>query len=158
MVKPKQDEKLYTERDDIEKIQSNWRKIKGLLGNEEWSSAIVRAVTATEIAANLVIREELIDCRNLDAKLVDHFLRWANGIQGKFDKLIIPTIVGKGHAKSFKALRKQIEDINLARNSIVHTGSFSSGSASRKIVSEAKVVIEALIEPYYDNFKLKDLS
>lgn len=157
MAKIKKTRKPYDERDDIEKIRSNWNKIKGLIGREEWSSAIVRAATATEIAANLVVREELIDARQLDAKLVDHFLRWANGIQGKFDKLILPTVRGKDQEKSFKSLRKRIENINLIRNSIVHSGRFANKDNATKIASEAQAVIEELMEPYYDNFKLKDI-
>jgi len=45
MAKPKRTP--FSERPDIEKIQSNWTKFAGLLNREEWSGAIVRAATAT---------------------------------------------------------------------------------------------------------------
>ena len=150
--------KPYNERTDIEKIQSNWKKIRGLIDREEWSSAIVRAATATEIAANLIVREEFIDERSLDSSLVDHFLRWANGIQGKFDKLILPTIKGKAHEKDFKSFKKRVEDINKERNAIVHTGKFHNKRGAKKIVAEAREIIIGMLAPYYDGFELEDLS
>ena len=51
----KKEKKPYSERTDLEKIESNWTKTRGLLKREEWSLAIVRAATAVEIAANLVV-------------------------------------------------------------------------------------------------------
>lgn len=150
--------KPYDERTDIEKIQSNWKKIHGLLDREEWSSAIVRAATATEIAANLVVRQEFIGFRGLDSTLVDHFLRWANGIQGKFDKLILPSIKGKTYEKDFKALKKRVEDINKERNAIVHSGKFHNKSGAKKIVAEAREAIVGMLAPYGDEFELEDLS
>ena len=86
----KKKRKPYSERTDLEKITSNWKKISGLIGREEWSSAIVRAATAAEIATNLVVREELEVKRGLETDFVDHLLEWANGIQGKYQKLILP--------------------------------------------------------------------
>ncbi len=149
--------KPYVERTDIEKIYSNWNKISGLLDREEWSSAIVRAATATEIAANLVVREEFIDARKLNPELVDHFLKWANGLQGKFDKLIIPALRGKDHEQSFRGLKRRVEDINLKRNSIVHSGSFSNRTEANRVVREAKAIIVELLDPYYENFELTEI-
>lgn len=158
MSASKKKKKPYDERSDVEKIESNWKKICGLWEREEWSSAVVRAATATEIAANLVVREEFIDTRGLDADLVDHFLRWANGIQGKFDKLIIPAIKGKDHEKAFKSLKKRVGDINGERNAIVHSGKFINKKDAKKIIAEAKEIITSMLEPYYDNFELDGFS
>src|SRR3989338_5409824 len=97
MSRSKKKSKPYKERSDIERIRSNWKKTIGLLKRKEWSSAVVRAATATEIAANLVVREEFIRRRGLNSDLVDHFLMWANGIQGKFDKLLLPVTRGQEH-------------------------------------------------------------
>ena len=154
----KRKQKPYDKRTDVEKIQANWTKIKGLLERKEWSSAIVRAATATEIAANLVVREEFIDGRGLEPTLVDHFLRWANGVQGKFDKLILPATKGKDQGASFHKLKKRVEDLNAERNSIVHSGSFKNSKAAKKVVVEAKAIILELLEPYYEGFELKELS
>jgi hypothetical protein len=42
----------YDDRDDLEKLRSQWKKIDGILERrKEWSAAIVRAATAAEIAA-----------------------------------------------------------------------------------------------------------
>lgn len=145
----------YGERSDHQKIKANWNKVRGLLKRKEWSAAIVRAATAAEIAANLVIRDELIAKRQLDAALVDHFLKWANGIQGKFDKLIIPLVKGREHSKAFGQLAKRVQDINQKRNAVVHTGSFGSEKDARAVTMEAYVVIQELIRPYGDRPGLK---
>ena len=99
MVKKSNKRKPYSYRTDIEKIESNWTKTRGLYDRKEWSGAIVRAATAVEIAANLVIREELQVARSLEKDFVDNLLLWANGIKGKFDKLILP--ISKGSVKLY---------------------------------------------------------
>jgi hypothetical protein len=48
----------FEQRNDQEKIQSQWNKLIGLHSREEWSAAIVRAATAAEIAANFAVRQE----------------------------------------------------------------------------------------------------
>lgn len=146
--------KPYDERTDLEKIRDNWKKISGLMNRKEWSSAIVRAATATEIAANVVVREELQKGYGLPAELVDHFLKWANGIQGKFDKLILPSTKGKGHSTKLKKLKTRVEEINRERNSVVHSGAFKSESDARKVVDEAKSVIVDLVGLYDESFQL----
>lgn len=157
-MKKETKKKPYDERSDIEKIHSNWNKIRGLMDREEWSGAIVRAATATEIAANLVVREEFIETRGLEAGLVDHFLRWANGIQGKFDKLILPAVSGAKHEGELKALKKKVEDINTKRNLIVHSGKFSNRKEALAVVKEARAIICAMVDIYYDGFKLGQVS
>jgi hypothetical protein len=146
--------KPYNERSDIEKIQSNWKKIEGLIEREEWSSAIVRAATATEIASNLVIRIELIELRGIDDALVNHFLKWANGVQGKFEKLIIPLVIGKNHEKEFKHLKSKVYKINRIRNEIVHSGKFTNKNESIIIIEEAKEIINSMVFKYHSDFKL----
>jgi len=122
---------------------------------EEWSSAIVRAATATEIAANLVIREELLEGRRLPLALGDHLLRWANGIQGKFDKLILPVTKGGPAHAELKKLKARVEDINLERNSVVHSGVFKTKTQAKKVISESRAIIKELVDLYYDGFDLK---
>jgi pyruvate-formate lyase len=153
----KKNKKPYSERTDIEKIESSWNKIKGLLKQEEWSSAIVRATTASEIASNLVIRHELEIIQKLEEDFVSHLMIWANGIHGKFQKLILPMTKNKTCHKDFKKLLTKIQDINTIRNSIVHQGQFKKKSTAIKIVNESKIIIETLVNEYHDNFKLKDI-
>ncbi len=152
--KRKSKHKPYSQRSDIEKIESNWRKIKGFMERKEWSSAIVRAATATEIAANLVIREELIHARKLDQKFVESLMRWANGIQGKFDKLIVPITEGKKYNIKFKKLKTRIEDINRQRNSIVHSGNFKNKKTAKVVIKEAEAIIKTFVRVYHKNFYL----
>lgn len=157
MDKSKKQRKPYSERNDLEKIKSNWNKLKGLYDKKEWSSAIVRAATAAEIAANLVVREELVGKRNLEKDFVDSLLIWANGIQGKFDRLIFPLLKNPENSDIFNALKSKINDINKKRNSVVHGGQFMKKSTAKEIINLSKEVIETLVKPYKENFKLNDI-
>ena len=157
MAKSKRSRIPYSERSDIQKIQSNWKKIRGLVNREEWSSAVVRAATATEIAANFVVREELVESRKLEKEFVDHLLKWANGLQGKFDKLILPITKGEDYHKDFKKLKVRATEINKGRNLVVHSGRFKTKPTARRIIGEARDVILGLIEPYYEGFDLEEL-
>jgi hypothetical protein len=85
----------YEERSDVEKIQSQWHKLTGLHSREEWSAAVVRAATAAEIAANFAVREEFKMCSKFDGEFVNSLLRWANGLNGKLNRLLLPLAEGK---------------------------------------------------------------
>jgi len=148
--------KPYSQRTDIEKIESNWKKSLSLLHNGEYSSAIVRSVTAAEIAANFVIREELQEKRNIESDFVDVLLRWANGIEGKFNRIILPLSKRNASEHShFKKIKKKVEDINEERNFIVHGGQFKDRMSAKKLIMEVKDIIELLIREYKNNFRLK---
>ena len=136
----KKKRKAYSERSDIEKIQSNWKKISGLLKRKEWSGAIVRAATAAEIAANLVVREELEVRRGLEKDFVDHLLIWANGVQGKYQKLVLPTTKNEVFHNEFKRLQKNITEVNKERNKVVHQGQFKKKETALRVVSESSVM------------------
>lgn len=97
--------KPYEERTDLEKIQSQWNKLSGLHSREEWSAAIVRAATAAELAANFAIRKEFESRSKFDSKFVDSLLRWANGLAGKIDRLLIPLSVGEEQQKPSRSSR-----------------------------------------------------
>nr|CAS02561.1 putative integron gene cassette protein [uncultured bacterium] len=84
--------------------------------------------------------------------LVNHFLRWANGIQGKFDKLILPVTKGTSTHAQLKKLKARVEDINLERNSVVHSGSFKNKPQAKKVITEARSIIKELVDIYYDGF------
>ncbi len=150
--------KPYTDRTDLEKIKSNWKKLQGLYSRREWSSAIVRAATTSEIAANLVVREELQNQKNIDEDFVTHLMIWANGIQGKYQKLILPAIKGKEHEQNFKDLSNKIGKINRERNSIVHTGTFGNPEPAHEIISEAREVILNFVRPYHNEFDLVEIE
>lgn len=150
--------KPYSERTDIEKIKTNWRKIKGLFDRKEWSSAIIRATTVAEIATNLAIREELQTNHNLKPKFVNDLLKWANGIQGKFSHLLLPVTKGTDRNKRFKKLEKKVKIINKVRNSIVHSGQFKNKKTATRIIEESKELIEKLVSEYNKGFMLNDIE
>jgi hypothetical protein len=148
----------YSERTDIEKIESNWTKTRGLYKKGEWSGAIVRAATAVEIAANLVIREELQVARKLEKNFVDSLLMWANGIQGKLDRIIIPIVKDSKNKKVLTEIKSKINDINKERNAIVHSGQFKKNKTAAKIITLSKEVVETLVRRYKKNFTLEDIN
>lgn len=146
--------KPYSERTDIERLRSNWKKLSGLMQRNEWSAAITRAATAAEIAANIVVRHELQEQRQLEASFVDHLLKRANGLSGKLNKLLHPLHTTKAKQKVFKSLQKKAKKINDQRNLVVHSGHFMNQEEAKEVVSLAKEFIEQLVGPYHKGFKL----
>ena len=150
--------KPYSERSDLEKLKAQWKKTSGFLERKEWSSAVVRAATAAEIAANHYIREELRKKRGLEEGFVDHLLKWSNGIDGKFRNLIVPLSKENGNSKHINALKKKVEEINGVRNSIVHQGQFKKESTAKHIATEAREVILGLVKEHKSNFSLPKVN
>jgi len=148
----------YSKRSDIDKIKSNWKKTKGLCNRKEWSGTIMRAATTAEIATNLAIREELQISRNLDTDFIDSLLLWANGIQGKFDRLLLPITKGTSRNKRFNRILKKVKEINKERNSIAHSGQFKNEKTARRIIVESKDIIETLVGEYKRAFNLTDIK
>jgi hypothetical protein len=146
----------YQDRTDLEKIQSQWHKLTGLHGREEWSAAIVRAATAAELAANFAIRKEFHSQSQFDATFINHMLRWANGLGGKTDHLLIPLSVGKKQHKAITKLKTISGQINKKRNSIVHQGEFCNEGEAKTGIEQARTYIETLVQIYERGFKLKD--
>lgn len=144
----------YSKRSDLEKIESNWTKLCGLLTREEWSGAILRASIALEIAINLAVREELQVKRKLESEFVDSLLKWANGIQGKFDRLLLPVTKGTDAHSNFKHIKAKVTGINSERNSVVHRGQFKKRITAEKVALDAKEVIEVLVGEYRENYSL----
>lgn len=149
--------KPYEERTDLEKVQSQWHKLSGLHTREEWSAAIVRAATAAEIAANFAVRAEFKAQSELSPEFVDSQLRWANGLAGKIDRLLIPLSAGnqKRH-KKVKALKARAEDVNRKRNAIAHQGEFCSEEEAKKGIATAHAFITDLVRMYEPDFALKE--
>jgi hypothetical protein len=147
--------KAYEKLSDLENLQKQWKKLSGLHTREEWSAAIVRAATAAEIASNYAIRQELISKRNLESGFVDNLLRWANGLSGKLEHLLIPlTSKENDKADKMKELRKLAEDINLQRNSIVHQGEFCNENEAKRAIDKTQDFIVGLIRLYEPNFDI----
>ncbi len=150
--------KDYNKRTDTEKIKTNWNITLRLYKKKEYSMAIARAITAAEIAANFVVREELSKERKLPEDFVDNLLIWANGISGKFDKLILPICKDTSKEKIFKKINAKVKDVNKERNTIVHSGEFKTKRTAKKIINEARIIIITLIKEYKSEFELNDIE
>ena len=149
--------KEYSARSDLEKLHSQWTKLTGFHRREEWSAAVVRAATAAEIATNIAIRSELKAQANLQTSFVDALLKWANGIDGKFGRLLVPLIAHDKRKKAkLASLKKLVIVVNDKRNAIVHRGEFCNQSEAEAIIDLAKRVIEGLMELYDPVFVLAD--
>ena len=142
--------KPYAERTDLEKIHSQWKKISGLINRKEWSSAVVRAATAAEIATNFAIRNEFSKNSSFDEYFIDSLLMWANGINGKFRNILIPLHHKKKTSKIYKKLGDLSIKINTIRNSVVHKGEFCNEDESLEAIKNTKAYIEELVNLYHN--------
>jgi len=147
--------KPYSKRTDVEKLLSNWKKTLGLLADSQYSMAIIRAGTCAEIAANIVVRAELVQKRQLEPRFVDGLLRWANGLQGKYSRLILPILSGTPAHSHYRKLQAPIQKLNDVRNEIAHGGRFASKATATKLILLANRLCVALSECYVGDLNLK---
>lgn len=146
----------YEDRSDLEKVQSQWNKLTGLHSREEFSSAVVRAATAAEIAANYAVRREFATQSKCSDDFVNSLLRWANGIDGKLNRLLLPITEGAKHHKALAEVKKRADRINRKRNAIAHQGEFCTIDESKSVIDDAREFIEGVVRIYDPSFKLKD--
>lgn len=147
--------KNYSQEPDGIKIAMNWHKTRMLFNRGEYSVAIMRAATVVELAANLVVREELVKNSGLPIGFVDSLLKSANGLRGKFDKIILPLAKGAPREGSYKALRKALPSLLTQRNRIVHSGQFKKKQTAHQMLLLAKRMVEGLIKEYRPPYKLE---
>jgi len=152
----KKSKKNYNERTDIEKIESQWTKLSGLHSREEWSAAVIRAATAAELAANLAIRHEFAARSELDDPFVDNLLRWANGLTGKLDKILLPLLRGQEKQASVSKLCALARKVNDKRNDIAHRGVFCSKKEATAQIANCKKFVVGLVRHYVDDFDLHE--
>jgi len=150
--------KSYEKRSDVEKIQSQWHKLTGLHSREEWSAAVVRAATAAEIAANFAVREEFKARSKFDGDFVNSLLRWANGLDGKVNRLLLPLTDGKKEHTILSGVKRHAEQINRKRNAVAHQGEFCNVGESQEAIESARKFIETVVRIYKPGFTLKDQS
>ena len=154
--KNKNKEKIpYSKRSDLQKIRGSWVKAKALLGKGECSSSILRAATACELAANFVVRKALCEDIKLKKEFVNSLLLWANGLQGKFTRLIAPLFKSKQQFERFKKINTKIKSINSERNSIIHQGQFKGKRTADKVLGDSYIVINILVRTYAPGFMLR---
>jgi hypothetical protein len=148
--------KPYDQRTDLEKIQSQWTKLSGLHSRTDWSAAVVRAATATELAVTLAIRREFAARSQLDAAFIDGLLKWANGLTGKLDKLLLPLLKGGDNHKAVSDLCKLARKINDKRNDIAHRGEFCSEQQATELIADCKTFVHGIVQLYEPGFELNE--
>lgn len=134
----------YEERTDEQRLKSNWMKARGQFDREDWSACIVRGATSAEIAANIYIRQFLLVDYKLSRKFVDALLLGANGLDGKFKRLIKPAAECLGNWKELRPLQKKIELLNGHRNGVVHGGKFKNKRNAMSVFEYSLTIIHAL--------------
>jgi hypothetical protein len=149
--------KPYSKRTDLEKLRSNWTKSRGLFDRGEFSLAIVRAATAVEVACNFAIRQELVVGHALPADFVDSLLVWANGINGKFTRLLFK-ITTDQRRKQVISIHESLKNLNKHRNAIAHRGEFKMESTARACLTAARDACHALVQHHESVFALKELD
>jgi len=145
----------YSKRTDIEKISSNWNKTRGLFHRKEYSVAIIRAATTVELAANFVVREELIKQHKLPEEFVESLMMWANGLKGKFVNIIFK-ITDENRKKRFDKIWKKLKYLNDQRNEVVHSGCFKQKKTAEKCLTQARKAIIAIVKKYDTDFSLPE--
>lgn len=134
----------YEERTDNQRLESNWRKARGLFKRGDYSASILRAATSAEIAANIYVRHFLISEHNLPASYVDSLLFSANGLDGKFKRLIRPAAEHRETWGQLKSVQKQIESLNEHRNRVAHAGYFKDKDEAKEAFASSLAIIQAL--------------
>ncbi|QNN47466.1 hypothetical protein H9L17_04830 [Thermomonas brevis] len=135
----------YDERTDDQKLASNWKKAAGQFEREEWSASVVRVATSAEISANIYIRHFLIDRYALPSSYVDELLFSANGLEGKFNKLVRPAAQHLGTWNDLRRLKtSKIEVLHKHRNGVVHAGKFKSKADAKSAFALSLAIITAL--------------
>lgn len=150
--------KPYEHRTELEKIQAQWTKLSGLHDRTDWSAAVIRAATATELAVTLAIRREFAARSKLDAAFIDGLLKWANGLTGKLDKLLLPLLKGHDNHKAVNDLCKLARKINDKRNDIAHRGEFCSEKQATELIEHCKTFVHGIVHFYEPGFMLKEGS
>jgi len=149
--------KPYSKRSDSEKIESNWRKTLGLFKREEYSVSIIRAATSLELAANLVIRKELILRKKLPNQFVKDLLFWTNGLKGKMKIVALFICRNKKDYERFSGNLEKANYVNTERNKIAHRGEFKKEKTARKIIKQTRKVIMDMTQYCNSTLRLEDL-
>ena len=156
MGKKRWKRKPYNKRSGLGKCHAQWWKLTGLHDHEEWAAAIVRAATAAEFACNYAIRKEFTERSNLQRDVVDKFLKDANGLKGKMDRLLWPLVKGTARESTIRELKKIVNKTNDPRNKIVHRGEFSNEGQAKRVIEQTRSFIEELVRLYGTTITLRD--
>ena len=87
--------------------------------------------------------------------IVDQFLRWANGLPLKVQRLFVPIYFATPKtSRVARALIASAEKINAVRNAVVHQGSFSSTEEAEATIAEAKAFINMIVGLTVEGFDI----
>jgi hypothetical protein len=117
---------------------------------------VVRAATAAEIAVNLAIRHEFAARSQFDRAFIDGLLKWASGVSGKVDKLLLPLLKGQENHVTVCELCKLARTINDKRNGITHRGEFCSEQVATDLISKCKEFVVGVVQLYEPDFRLPE--
>ena len=107
-----------------------------------------KVISDRQIHAEFKRKTDFID------ESVNNLLKFANGLDNKMRRLLLPAIVGMRIAK-FTGLQKLAEDISSVRSRIVHQGEFLDEEASVIVIEKARMFIQQLVTIYDQNFSSK---
>lgn len=145
----------YNDRDDLTKIRNQWTKLSGLHDRTDWSAAVVRAATATEITANYAIRQERAALGDFDEDAVNKELMRANGLKNKMT-ILIKLVKNTPKYEPVKGWQPLANEINEKRNGIVHRGEFCTERQSDTLIQHCETFVHGIVQLYQDDFKLKE--
>lgn len=144
----------YEQRTDLEKVHANWKKTTGLFARREYSLSIVRAAVTGELALNYAIRHELHVQRSLPIRFVDNLLKWANGIEGKLQKLLLEITAGTQAELPVQQIARSLRALNKQRNAIAHKGEFRNREPAQEQLTRAHAAVQQLVQLYDSTFAL----
>ena len=144
----------YEQRTDADKIRSQWTKLSGHHSRTDWSAAVVRSVTACEIAVNFAVRQEFTTRSQLSAQFVNGLLLSANGLSGKVTKLLIPLLEGEDKFEAINRLCRHVQPISTKRNAISHQGAFCSETEATALIEQCRQFVEGVMAAYDPLFTL----
>jgi len=111
-------------------------------------------VVACKVISDRQIHAEFKRKTDFIDESVNNLLKFANGLDNKMRRLLLPAIVGMRIAK-FTGLQKLAEDISSVRSRIVHQGEFLDEEASVIVIEKARMFIQQLVTIYDQNFSSK---
>ena len=86
---------------------------------------------------------------------VDSLLRWANGLSGKLDKLLLPMLKGQDKYDAISKLCGLARKVNDRRNDIAHRGVFCSQKEATEQIANCKKFVIGIVRHYVPDFELR---
>jgi hypothetical protein len=83
-------------------------------------------------------------------------LRWANGLPGKLDRLLLPLLKGQKKLSKVTALRPLAQRIHDQRTDIVHRGEFCSEAVSTALIDDCQKFVHGIVRMYEPKFRLAE--